>query len=177
MVQTERLGRYHVPATDLVVRAPAREVWKVLSDFSAVDTWVPFVISSHIKSYKDRGVGVERHCKLDGQLGEIDEITTAWEEGCSLSYRVSALGPLLYTQNTWTIREIDQTSCRVVLEIAYDMRFGVFGRLFNFFVLGRVLRKRAPGALVQLQTRVETGELVRHRRSAPDKPQRTPATA
>ena len=175
MQQTERPGRYHFGA-DLVVEAPAEKVWDVLADFSAVDTWVPLVKSSHIKGDKDRGVGVRRHCTVKG-FGDIDEIVTDWDEGRSLSYRVSSLGPFSFTQNTWTVDRVDEGSCRVSLELDYDVRFGAFGRLLHGLVIGRKLKQRAPNAIGLLKTRVETGETIRARRSPANEPQRAPAAA
>ncbi len=169
MQQRNRAGRYHI-GTDLIVQAPAEKVWDVLADFSAVDTWVPLVTKSYVVGDKDRGVGVQRRCNLE-RFGEISEVVTEWNEGRSLSYRVSSLGPLQFSQNSWTLVEIDETSCKVVLDLDYDMRFGVVGRLMHALVMGKLLRKRIPNAIQLLKKRAETGELVRPRRSLANEPQ------
>ena len=173
MEHEERPGKYHLSA-DLVVQAPAEKVWAVLADFSAVDTWVPLVTESYVIGNNDRGVGVRRRCNLE-RFGEINELVTEWDEGRSLSYQVSSLGPLQSSQNSWTLIDIDETSCKVVLELDYDMRFGPIGRLMHALVLGRLLRKRIPNAIELLKKRVETGELVRPRRTAANEPQLSPA--
>ena len=174
MGHTNQSPRHYVTG-ELEINAPASQVWDVLADFSAVDTWVPIVLSSHIDPGVVRGVGVRRYCTVKG-FGRIDEIVTDWQEGRSLSYRVSSLGPFLFTQNTWIVDETGQQSCKVTLELGYVVRLGVLGRLFNALVLGRQLKKRAPKAIEGLRIRVETGQLIRDRRSAANEPQLSPVS-
>jgi len=162
----------HKVAAQVVVNAPAEKVWEVLADFSAVDTWVPFVQSSHIEGVIERGVGIERRCDL-GKSGNITEFVTDWNEGESLTYQVSGFGPMKLLVNSWRVRKIDDQSCIVDVGLAYTIKFGFFGRLLNALVLGRVLKKRVnKGALLLLKERVETGKLVRPRRTAIGEPQR-----
>ena len=174
MKDTSKIQYPHILIAKAEINSPAAEVWDVLSDFSAVDTWVPFVQSSHIEGSVERGVGIERRCGL-GKAGKISETVTAWDEGKSLSYRVSGFGPMVGLQNKWTVDALGASRSLVTVELEYKVKFGMFGRVLNFLVLGRVLKNRIKsGAVMLLKKRVETGKVVRTRRAPIGQPQRMP---
>lgn len=165
----------HAISTEVTINAPAAEVWDVLADFSAVDTWVTFVESSHIEGTVERGVGIERRCDL-GKAGKISETVTGWDEGKSMEYRVSGFGPMKGLLNSWAVREIDPSHSRVHVELKYQVKFGALGRFLNAVILGRVLKKQiGSGVVILLKNRVETGQVVRPRRAPDGQPQRTAA--
>ncbi|KZL15853.1 Polyketide cyclase / dehydrase and lipid transport [Pseudovibrio axinellae] len=167
----------HAVSTETEINGSAAEVWEVLADFSAVDTWVPFVESSHIEGTVERGVGIERRCDI-GKAGNISETVIDWQEGESLSYRVSGFGPMKGLLNKWTVVETSPSTSLVTVELRYKVKFGLLGRLLNFLVLARVLKKRVgSGAVMLLKKRVETGEVVRPRRAPVGHPQTSPANA
>lgn len=168
-------GKFHIRA-DLIVHASASEVWKVIADFSAVDTWAPQVTTSYAIGEQDRGVGAQRHCDIKG-FGSIQEEITEWIDGRSLTYRVTPLGPLGVSYNRWTVDEVSDSSCAVVVELGYNVRFGVIGRLMHASMMRRKLQQAFPKSLEALKARAETGELVRPRRSSPHAPQRVSAAA
>ncbi len=177
MKQNSNHRYQHTQRANVIIEAPSSDVWQVLADFSAVDTWVPFVESSHIEGNIEQGVGIQRHCDL-GKAGKISEKVTAWNEGKSLSYEVSGLGPMKALENNWDISEQGPNRSKVDVELKYTVKFGLLGRVLHFFVLSPVLKKRIKsGALMLLKKRVETGEVVRSRRAPVGEAQRTPATA
>ncbi len=169
MKQQELPGKFRI-AADITVRAPAKKVWDVIADFSAVDTWAPQVTKSYGLGTKDRGVGAERRCDIKG-FGSIGEVITEWIDGRSLTYRVTPLGPLGVSHNRWTVLEVDESSSEVVVELGYDVRFGLIGKLLHKVMMRRKLEEAFPRGLEALKTRVETGQLVRPRRSRPGAPQ------
>lgn len=162
-------GKFYI-AADAVVQTPATSVWDVIADFSAVDTWAPQVTKSYALGKKDRGVGAERYCDIKG-FGSIEEVVTEWIDGRSLTYRVTPLGPLGVSHNRWTVVKIDESSCEVVVELGYDVRFGLVGKLLHTLMMRGKLEEAFPKSLEALKTRVETGKLVRDRRSLPHAPQ------
>ncbi len=169
MNQRELPGKFHM-AADVVVQAPAKKVWDVLADFPAADTWAPQVTRSYALGSKDRGVGAGRHCDIKG-FGSVDEVITEWVDGRSFSYRVTPLGPLGVAHSRWTVLEIDESSSQVVVEFGYDVRFGLIGKLLHKVMMRRKLEEAFPEVVEALKTRVETGELVRPRRSRSGAPQ------
>ena len=80
MKKSEPTTYSHHQKAEAPIAAPAAKVWEVLADFSAVDTWVPQVLSSHIEGDIETGVGIQRHCDL-GSSGKISEKVTHWDEG------------------------------------------------------------------------------------------------
>ena len=166
-------GRYRVEARNRI-DAPADKVWDVLADFSAVDTWAPQVERSYALGPADTGVGAGRHCDIKG-FGGIDEIVTDWQEGRTLTYEVTPLGPFGKSYNRWTVRPVGAGACEVKVELAYSLRYGIAGRLMHALVMAPKLRKAMPQSLEALRQRVETGRTVRNRRAAPGQPQRLAA--
>ena len=162
-------GRFHI-AAEVVVQTSAKNVWDVIADFSAVDTWAPQVTKSYVLGKKDHGVGAERYCDIKG-FGSIEEVITEWIDGRSLTYRVTPLGPLGVSYNRWTVVKIDESSCEVVVELGYDVRFGVVGKLMHSVMMRRKLEHAFPKSLQALKIRAETGKLVRARRSPAHLPQ------
>ena len=169
MNQKELPGKFQL-AADVVVRTPAKKVWDVLADFSAADTWAPQVTKSYALGTTDRGEGAARHCDIKG-FGSVSEVVTEWIEGRSFVYRVTPLGPLGVAHSRWSVREIDSSSSRVSVEFGYDVRFGVLGSLLHKLVMRPKLEAAIPQTLIALKARVETGTLVRPRRSRPDEAQ------
>lgn len=175
MKQNQLPGKFRLSARK-IVQAPARNVWEVVADFPAVETWAPQVTKSYALGAKERGVGAERHCDIKG-FGGIDEAITEWTEGRSLAYRVTPLGPLGVSYSRWTVNEINDTSSEVLVELSYDLRFGLFGRVLHKIMMRRKLKQAFSKSLEALKKRVETGMLVRPRRSAHGGPQLLTAAA
>ncbi|MEE8371229.1 MAG: SRPBCC family protein [Sphingomonadales bacterium] len=175
MTEKKLPGKYYLQA-GLNLAVPAAKVWEVLADFSVVDTWAPQVTRSYALDGQDRGLGAGRHCDIKG-FGGVDERITKWVEGRSFIYSVTPLGPLGVSHSRWTVHEIDDRSSRVVAEFGYDVRFGLFGKLLHATMMRPKLESSFPKTLLALKRRVETGQLVRPRRSNPDQPQLSPAGA
>ena len=169
MNQKKLPGKFHI-VESLKIRATVTDVWGVIADFSAVDTWAPQVTKSYALGTRDRDVGAKRHCDIKG-FGGIDEVVIEWIEGRGLTYRVTPLGPLGVSYNRWTVEELNETSSEVTVELSYDVRFGVIGKLLHKVMMRRKLEQAFLQGLKALKTRVETGKLVRPRRSVPGIPQ------
>lgn len=170
MTGTPLPGRYSLVA-EVTIEAPAPEVWNVLADFSAVDIWAPQVTRSYAMGSRERGVGAQRHCDVQG-LGGIDEIVTDWTEGRSLSYRVAPVGPLATSNSRWTVVDLVGGQSRLTVEFGYDLRFGLAGRLLHTLLMRRKLERSLPLGPAALKTRVETGKPIRPRRAEAGAPQR-----
>lgn len=160
----------HSFTSQKIIEAPAEAVWQVLADFSVADTWAPQVTRSYSLTEHDRGLGAGRHCDIKG-FGSIQETITDWQEGRSLTYDVTPLGPIAVAWSRWSVRSIDADSCQLIIDFSYNTRFGLFGKLMSALVMKRKLNKAIPQGLDAMKYRVETGKLIRPRRSLPDEPQ------
>ena len=147
-----------------MIEAAPLAVWEILSDFHAVDTWVPRVARVVPIGETKRGLGTARHCDVRG-LGGLDEVVNVWEESRRLGYRVTPVGPIGRSQSLWEIEPVGPKSARVKLRLDYDMRLGPLGALLHAVLVRRLLERNLPGALALLKRRVETGRTVRPRRA------------
>jgi len=144
----------------ITINAPKDQVWAVLEDFNNVYTWAPGVSESHGLGNKNQEVGAARFCKL-ADFGNIDEVITEWKKGEGFTYTVSALGPLDNAVSRWTLTEVDAKTTQLEVEFAYDIRFGVFGKMMHSLVMQKKLHTSLPETLVSFKQRMETKKLVR----------------
>ena len=117
-----------------------------------------------------RGLGAERHCDIKG-FGGIDEVITEWDEGRGYTYQVTPIGPLGVSYNRWAIVELDASTSKIVVDLSYDVRFGFLGTIMHTLMMRPKLKRAFPKGLKALKNTVETGKLVRPRRSRPGEPQ------
>ncbi len=163
-------GKYQLQ-TELNIAAPVSEVWDVLADFSTPDTWAAQVTKSYSHDPKqDRGVGAGRHCDIEG-FGSIEEIITEWQEGKTLTYSITPLGPLGVSYSRWSVIPVDNTSSKLTVEFSYNVRFGPIGWLMHKLIMQAKLASAFPQGPAALKKRIETGKLLRPRRSKPGQPQ------
>jgi uncharacterized membrane protein len=153
-------NKQHSLKSIITINAPIKEAWQVLADFNNVYTWAPGVSESHGLGNEEQKIGAARYCKL-ADFGTIDEVVTQWQEGQGFTYTVSALGPLDNAISRWHLIEVDAQTSRLEVELAYDIRFGLFGKLMHRFVMRKKLETSLPQTLQAFKTRIETGNLVR----------------
>ena len=168
-------GRHHL-TTEVTVNAPAAQVWEVLADFSAPDTFAEQVTLAYSLTPDIQGLGEKRHCDIKG-FGSIQEEIVAWDEGRSLTYSVTPLGPLGDSTSRWTVWPNGDTRSKITVELGYDLRFGPIGWLMHTLFMRRALKKAIPQGPTALKTRVETGRSLRDRRAPAGRPQLNPARA
>ncbi len=152
-------GRYQV-SEKIVINAKQETVWQVLKDFANVYTWAPSVKQSYALNEKQEGVGIGRHCKLDG-FGDIDEYVTQWKEGSGFVYDVTPLGPINNAFSSWWLHKVGDSCTELEVVLSYDLRFGLFGRIMHKLLMRKKLESSLPDGLKALKTRVETGRLIR----------------
>jgi uncharacterized membrane protein len=139
------------------INAPKDEVWAVLEDFNDVYLWAPGVSKSHALGDKRQEVGAARYCKLE-DFGEIDEVITEWKQGEGFTYTVSALGPLNNAVSRWTLTKVDAKTTQLEVEFAYDIRFGLFGKMMHTLVMQKKLHTSLPQTLQDFKNHMESGK-------------------
>lgn len=159
MQQPTLTGPYQL-SVSLEINASQQRVWTVLKDFANVYTWVPSVKESYAIGNGSECIGAGRHCLLEG-FGEIDEYITQWSQGDGFVYDVSPLGPLDKAFSCWWLNKINDDTTELTVTFAYDLRFGLFGKLMHKLMMRSKLEKSLPLALDALKKRVETGKLFR----------------
>ncbi|OUS40509.1 hypothetical protein A9R00_05615 [Oleispira antarctica] len=139
------------------INAPKNELWAVLEDFNNVYQWAPGVSKSHALGDKRQEVGAARYCKLE-DFGEIDEVITEWHQGEGFTYTVSALGPLNNAVSRWTLMTVDANTTQLEVEFAYDIRFGIFGKMMHALVMQKKLHTSLPQTLQDFKNHMESGK-------------------
>lgn len=155
-----KINKRHGFNSVITINAPKDQVWAVLKDFNNVYTWAPGVSESHALGKKNQEVGAARFCKL-ADFGNIDEVITEWKQGEGFTYTVSPLGPLNNAASRWTLTEVDSKTTRLEVEFAYDIRFGVFGKMMHRLVMQKKLHTSLPQTLDAFKHRIETKQLIR----------------
>jgi len=143
-----------------IIDAPLEKVWAVLADFNHVYTWAPSVTHSYALNQNEQQIGAARYCNIKG-FGSIEEVVTQWQEKSGFTYTVTDLGPLTAAQGRWKIVAVTERETRITIELGYDLKFGVIGKLMHRMVMNRKLSDGLKQTLSALKNRVETGELVR----------------
>jgi len=159
-MKKNKLGKSYLIESHITINAPSNKVWQVLSDFNDVYTWAPTVTHSSALDEKNNQIGAGRHCKIEG-FGAIDEVLTQWQENEGFTYTISDLGPLTQGVSRWTLAAEGQNKSSIKVEFAYDLRFGIMGKLLHKMVMRRKLETGLPDTLKALKERVESGKLVR----------------
>ncbi|SMF56532.1 Polyketide cyclase / dehydrase and lipid transport [Alteromonadaceae bacterium Bs31] len=138
----------------IVINRPSSEVWSVLEDFDNVYQWAPGVSKSHGIGKQALGVGHGRHCVIEG-FGSLDEYITQWIEQHGFTYSISPLGPLHHSTSTWRLRALNADSTRLEVTFAYELRFGIFGKLMHVLMVRPKLEKGLPQTIKAVKARVE----------------------
>ena len=59
------------------INAPKEKAWEILADFVGVANWAPTIISSHLLTDANGGIGAKRTCDhISGAA--IEEVVTEW---------------------------------------------------------------------------------------------------
>jgi hypothetical protein len=134
---------------DLIIPAPADEVWDVIGPgFDRFGGWASAVLT-----------GTGRVCQTGIRLvPQVTETLTAYDDAArSLTYEASGM-PAFVTlaRNTWTVTPIDADRCRVSLHARFDTR-GFLGVLGRWAILTRA-RRTSRHLADDLRHYLETGE-------------------
>ena len=136
------------------IDAPVQDVWKALSDIGSIHRWNPGVVSSHVNTDQEEGVGAGRRCYLGGK-NYLDERVVAWEEGKRLTMRIIGTNlPFKTADIRFTLSE-ENDSTVVTVSPDYELKFGPIGKLIDFLFARRAYEKGMNELLAGLKGYVE----------------------
>jgi hypothetical protein len=136
------------------INAPLKDVWKALSDFDNPHLWAPGVENAYKVGTKHQEVGAKRYCKL-ADFGEIEEEVTDWTPMQGFTYTVSPLGPLTNAISEWKISSNGDQLSELTVNLQYDIRFSVFGKLLHKVIMRSKLESSLPPTLLALKAKIE----------------------
>ncbi len=144
-----------------MLEASADRVWEVLSDLPNAHLYHPLIEECDMIGEQDRGLGAERVCYLNDGT-ELVERFVGWEEGRSLTAQILE-SPLPFREAQLHVR-IDpqgEERCCVRVELNYEVRGGVLGRVADSVMLhtllNRIVLAAVRGLGLHAATDVEIG--------------------
>tara|TARA_B100000809_G_scaffold266794_1_gene331634 strand:- start:8066 stop:8395 length:330 start_codon:yes stop_codon:yes gene_type:complete len=73
---------------EIEINVSKESVWNAIAKFRDIYHACPGVLTSHVTSEQQDGVGATRHCEFAMMGASAEEKVTAWKEGESLSIEV-----------------------------------------------------------------------------------------
>ena len=141
-------------SASVCIEAPAEVVWSRLTKLEDIQLWSEAVVHASCTGAVSHGVGAERTCELVGNR-TIKERWVAWDEGRSFQYEGCGIPLMKRATNRWSVIPHGAQSL-LTSEAELEIKGGVFGRVLEL-ILGPVMQKMAPHALVGFKYLVEHG--------------------
>ena len=137
---------------------PPAEVWATLADFGGISRWAAGIESSPINpGAPERGLGAERYCTLyDGN--HLQERIVEFTDGESMTIDVFETSMPLKTSRFRF--DVEAASAGTTLSVtgAYDVKFGLVGKVMDSLVMKKMMGKNFAGLLASLEHHLATGE-------------------
>ena len=136
------------------INATPERVWAVLADLDRLADYDPVVTKSVVISEFHQGVGARRRCDAHQGRFFVEDVTT-WEPPSRLQFTIVECNlPTRNLTHTYTL-EPTPSGTRVTQMMAYEMRFGVLGRLLDLLVVRRKSDQGIKGFFAGLTATVE----------------------
>jgi len=142
------------------ISATKELLWKTISDIGGIHLFHPLVESSPLLSENNRGIGAMRTCHFyDGT--SVSEEVTEWVEGQKITFKLSDMSmPLKWGNASMELRTLAQNKTSVTIEMEYEVKYGLLGKLMDTFMLQRMMPKMMNQVLDSLDHYVQTGETI-----------------
>jgi len=125
----------------------AKRLWDVLSDLPNAHLFLPFVQETDLIGDRDGGVGAERVHYLENG-GEMVERFTRWIEGEGYAAEIAESPlPIQDARLSVDLSPAGAASCVVRVEVRYETRGGLLGRLVDAVMLHALVHRFAEDAL------------------------------
>ena len=134
---------------------PAAEVWSVLADFEGISSWNPNLSDSYLlEGSTSTGVGARRQCDMKDGKNWIRELVTSWDDGSSYSVDIyEGTMPLKTASATLGVRPLSATTSEAYMEMDYEPKMGVLGRVMDVMMMRRMMRGSIQRLLDGLERR------------------------
>ena len=142
--------------TEITIDATREEVWGVVSDLGAIQSYHPGVQTSYYTSEQREGVGATRVCEFGGGRS-MEERAVKWRENENITVKFgksTKMPPFREAFGHMSLEEIGDKT-RVTLALEYRIKFGFIGSLLDRFVIRRQAQKAIPGVLAGLKHQLE----------------------
>ncbi len=146
---------------EIEINASKEDVWNAIAKFGDICHGSPGVLTSHVTSEQQDGVGATRHCDFAMMGATAEEKITAWKDGESLSIEVYELKkmPGIKNMNADFIVRTDNDKTILRADLHYSMKNVAFG-MMNSMLMKRMNIKNWNSVLAGHKKYIETGERV-----------------
>lgn len=154
-VWTAELLRMRTLEDRIQINAPHSVVWGLLSDFSGVATWAPYLRSSSPVGDVESGVGAYRVMRHFWGF-QLEESVAEWNEGVGYSFDVVRVPyPIRDVRETWRIED-EAGHVSVVTSVEYDTHLGPVGAAIDAAIVSHLVRREMREGLKGLKRHAET---------------------
>ena len=137
------------------INAPHAVVWGILSDFSGVATWAPYLRSSSPVGDVESGVGAYRVMRHFWGF-RLEESVIEWDEGTGYEFDVVRVPfPIKDVRETWRIEDAEG-HVSVTTRVEYDMHLGPLGSALDGALVSHLVRREMREGLKGLKRYAET---------------------
>jgi uncharacterized membrane protein len=139
-------------STQVQIKAPANELWKVLINLGSLSQWLPDDVNLEPASQNSESKYYD-----EDPFQEVEGRTTRWEEGHRYAYEVKNVGPIKSAYNRFSLAPTGEAGEETVLTqtLEFQMKFGPIGALMDTLVFRPQFRKQMEQSLAALKEYVE----------------------
>lgn len=137
------------------INAPHAVVWGLLSDFSGVATWAPYLRNSSPVGDVESGVGAYRVMRHFWGF-RLEESVVEWDDGSGYEFDVVRVPfPITDVRETWRIEDAED-HVLVVTRVEYGMQLGPLGTAIDAAIVSHLVRREMREGLRGLKRYAET---------------------
>ncbi len=142
----------------ITISASPEQVWAVLADIGSISVWNPGVEHSEQTNTGDVEVGATRRCELGGK-NYLDEEVVVFEPHRRITIRITDTNLPFDSADIRFSLEPHGGETIVTVSPAYQLKFGLVGRILDKLMVRAQYRKGMRGLLQGLKTHVETKDV------------------
>ena len=146
---------------EIEINASKENVWNAIAKFGDICHGSPGVLTSHVTSEQQDGVGATRHCDFAMMGASAEEKVTAWKDGKSLSIEVYEFHKLPGIKSMSADFKVRTENGKTILRA--DLNYAMKNRIFdvmNALMIKKMNTKNWNSVLAGHKKYIETGERV-----------------
>ena len=147
---------------EAVIAMSRVEVWARLRDLRMARHYVPGVTAIEFSTAQREGVGASRKVFMKGRA-PVDETAIAWEDGCGFTVKIhdgdKAAAPFKWATFQYLIEDAPGGQTRFRGTFAYEMAYGLLGRMLDVLVVRPALRRTQAVLGPNMKKFYETGQV------------------
>lgn len=148
--------------TTVHVNAASSEIWSVLSDWSGVWRYQPWVLRSPQLSDQNEGVGAARRCEFVDDTS-IVETVTKWDVSRKIELELTETPKPM--KGGWASIELNPVGAATNVTLVMDIKLGLgpLNPIMGPLMMRPMMKKRIIKMLESLEYHIKTGGKIDHK--------------